>query len=334
MPAAAALAPSAAQAACVADNWTGTTSSAWLTGTNWSTGAAQPTTDCVTIGVSTNNPVQITSAVSLNGGTVATGGSLTVGAGVGSTESLNIGTLGTLTMGTHTITLSGGTITSSGTGSVVSTGTIQGFGTFSAVEASSATWTANGTAGNALILDGGNTYKGTFNSSTAGGFDFGNGVGTPNSVTISSGNFSGSSGVYNLNNATISAGTDNNANAKFNVLGDSTVSGAFTGNNYYEFIIGGANPAHTLNLSSAAMTTTGGTGGPTAFSIGAGGVLKNLSGASSITGQTPFSMSGGRSPPAREPGCSRSSNRSVVTATFPGTWILAIRSRRANRGKL
>ena len=249
------------------------------------------TTSQVTIGVSTNNPVQITTGVSLNGGTVGTGGSLTVGAGVGSTESLNIGTGGSLTMGNHTITLSGGSITG---GSVISTGTIQGFGTFSAVDASSATWSATGTAGNPLILDGGNTYGATFNSSSAGGLDLGNGAG--NGVTVS-GSFGGSSGTFNLNNATINGAALNNTGGEFYVLGNSTLTGTINFNQYNTFNIGGASGANTLNLGSATSSTTTTlntvTGGAAPFIIGNGGVLNDYNHAATMGGGGTVNMQGG-----------------------------------------
>lgn len=133
--AALALAPFAAQAAAI--SWTGATSSAWGIATNWNTGAVPTTTSAVTIGNATNNPVQITTPVSLNVTSGANVGSLTINSG----ESLNIGTGGSLTMGTHLITLSGGTLSSSGTGAIIS-GPISGFGTLNA-QFNSSTLTAN-----------------------------------------------------------------------------------------------------------------------------------------------------------------------------------------------
>ena len=140
--------PVAAQAA--SDNWTGTTSNAWATSTNWD-GGTPTSTSAVTIGVNTHNPVQITTGVSLNG----VGGGLLVGSG----ESLNLGSstlAGTLTMGSNSITLNGimtlfsatrGVINLSGgsvagTGSITSTvGAINGYGTVS-VPVAGATWNA------------------------------------------------------------------------------------------------------------------------------------------------------------------------------------------------
>jgi hypothetical protein len=165
--AATALMPFAVQAAPI--SWTGGTS-AWETGTNWSTGLIPTTTSAVTIGVTTNNPVQINSNVSLSG----TGGALTIGPTGGGTESLNINSGFTLTMLTKPITLNGGSLT--GPGTVSGTGAIQGYGTFSALDTSSAAWSANSTLG-FLTLSGGKTYKGSFatSSSTGLGFNF-NGV--------------------------------------------------------------------------------------------------------------------------------------------------------------
>ncbi len=288
-----ALMPVSAQAA---DNWTGTTSNAWATTTNWDSGT--PTsTSAVNIGVNTHNPVQITTGVSLNG----VGGSLLVGSG----ESLNLGSstpTGSLTMGSNSITLNGimtlysatrgvinlagGSIT--GTGSITSTvGAINGYGTVS-VPVAGATWNAN-TSGQALTLTGGSagrTYGGAFTSTSSTGFFNWNGI-TLNGITTS-----GAGGAYNLNGATINAATLNNSGGgQLNVIGDSTLQGAINWYQYDTFNLGGANGAHTLNLSAATLSTV--TGGAAPFIIGAGGVLNNASGASSMGGGGTVTMTGG-----------------------------------------
>jgi hypothetical protein len=71
-----ALTPFAAQAA--SDLWTGGSSNAWGTALNWNTGVVPTTTSAVTIGVTTNNPVQITTPVLLNATSGTNIGSLTV----------------------------------------------------------------------------------------------------------------------------------------------------------------------------------------------------------------------------------------------------------------
>ena len=64
--AALALAPFTAQAALIMNNWTGATSNAWETATNWSTGLVPGTNNTVSILTATKNPVQINSNVALN----------------------------------------------------------------------------------------------------------------------------------------------------------------------------------------------------------------------------------------------------------------------------
>jgi hypothetical protein len=278
--AAGALMPSAVQAAAIL--WTGGTDNNWMTPGNWSPSGPPITTSAITIGNTTNNPVQISNAVSLNATSGTNVGSLTVGTGVGSTESVNITSTGSLAMGTHAITLSGGSIT--GSGAVSGTGAIQGFGTFSAPDASSAAWNANSASG-ALTLSGGNAYHGTFTtSSSGGGFNL-------NGVTLSGISTSGSGGTYNLNGATINGATLSNVNGQLNVTGDSALSGTINWFQYNTFNIGDGNGSHTLNLSTATLSTV--TGGPAPFIIGAGGTLNDYNGTSSMGGGGSVTLNGG-----------------------------------------
>jgi hypothetical protein len=232
-----ALAPLAAQAASP-DVWNGATSNAWETGSNWSTGAKPTTTNAVTIGVATHNPVQINSNVFLNATSGTNIGSLTIGAGFGSTESLNINSGYTLTMGTHAITLSGGAIT--GLGTLSSSGGITGYGTISAPISGNPNFTANATNGNAF-----------------GGFSpFVNGTpGTPislvnqsltgDSFTISNhGNFSLSGDTLNgvtLNGVStnLNAGSagGNNYYGLFSVVGNSTLKNTINNTNYQQSVL-------------------------------------------------------------------------------------------------
>jgi fibronectin-binding autotransporter adhesin len=292
-----AFAPFAAQAATV--TWTGTTSTAWATGSNWNPAGFPPNTSGVIINSGTPfAPLISTIAVSLDGAggslTVNTGATLTLGTG-GVTGNLTMGansitlngTLATISAARSVINLGGGSI--SGTGSMTGTTAvaINGFGTVSVpVAPASTVWTANGAAGNALTLTGGNTYRGTFTTSGQGSFNF-NGVTLPGITTT------GTGGTFNLNGDTINGATLTSTNGQWNVLGDSTLSGTITNSNsrFNTFNIGGTNGAHTVNLSAATLNTQA--GGLAPFIIGAGGTLNNSSGASSLNGGGVVTMQGG-----------------------------------------
>lgn len=266
-----ALTPFAAQAAAI--SWVGTTSNAWLTSTNWNPTGLPISTSAVTIGNAANNPVQITTAVSLN----STGAALNINLG----DSLNVGTGGSLAMGTKIITLTGGTLSTSGTGTV--SGPITGFGTVNAQFAGNVT--ANGTAGNSLTLAGGYTIAGgTMTASGAGGLNV-------NNDTLSGASFAASAGAVNLNGATLNGATLNGSNGQFNVVGDSTLKGTISWNQYNTFNIGGTNGAHTLNVNAATLSTV--SGGANPFIIGTGGVLSNTTGASSMGGGGTVTLNGG-----------------------------------------
>jgi hypothetical protein len=284
-----ALAPLAAHAASP-DNWTGATSNAWETGTNWSTGSKPATTSTVTIGVTNNNPVEINSNVSLNASSGTNVGSLTVGAGFGSTESLNINSGYTLTMGTHAITLKGGSIT--GLGTVSSTGAISGYGTLSALISGSPTITANATDG-----------------SNFGGFSpFVNGTpGTP--ITLLNESLGSTvklaisgHGAFSLNGTTLDGvtlnGVSTNLNAGptggnnyyglFNVVGNSTLKNTINNTNYQQFDITNSK----LSLSNFKLQNAWATNAPAAFVVGSGGVLDNTGG-SKLNGYMSNILAGG-----------------------------------------
>ena len=269
-----ALVPYAAQAA--PKSWLGGTTT-WSTTTNWSPTGAPATTSAITIANSPagNQPViNSSTATNLSG----VGGSLFVGTPAGQANMLTINNTFTLTMGTNTITLGGGTIT--GLGTVSSSGTIDGFGTFSAKETGGAAWNADSLNG-FLNLSGSNTYTGgtfTTSSATGAGFSFNSGV------TLSGIATAGTSGVFDLNGATITNLTQGNSGATWNVLADSTLSGGIAaGPSAYTFNLGGANGAHTLNLLGGTTAATfNSASSSTPFSIGAGGTL-NSSGASGTT---------------------------------------------------
>jgi fibronectin-binding autotransporter adhesin len=268
----------AAQAASI--DWLGTTSNDWGTSTNWTPAGTPTTTSGVVINNNTNNPVELNASTSLNGTT----GSLAVGNGAGSGDSLNINSGVTLTMGARPITLNGGSITSTG-GVISGTGTVTGFGTFSAPYGGTHTFTGNGTAGNPLILDGGNNYSGTFSSSTTGGVQFQSG-----SVFI--GSTGGSGGTFNLNGATWGNGTTGMTlgcvSCQVSVSAASTLNGPLSYNQYSTISI----------LSGVTFTDTGAgnistvTGGLNPFAI-SGTFNYSGAGASSMSGGGTVGMTGG-----------------------------------------
>ena len=290
LPAVAALTPLAAQAASP-NPWKGTTSNAWETGSNWTTGSAPTTTNAVTIGVTTNNPVQLNSNASLNATSGANVGSLTVGAGLGSTKSLNINSGFTLTMGTHAVTLLGGSIT--GLGTLSSTGTISGYGTisslingttFSANATDGTTYTfspsyMDGTPGTPITLIGQNNLTNdSFGITQHGSFDF-------QGVTLTTPTLTGVS--TNLN-AGPSGG--NNTYGLLSFTGAaSTVVGNVNNSNYERFNVTGT----TLHLNNFSLTNSWATNAPAFFVIGPGGVVDNSVGNSNLTGHMAVIMNGG-----------------------------------------
>jgi hypothetical protein len=265
-----ALAPFAAHAAVV--TWNGGTSNAWETASNW-TGGLPITTSAVTIGVTSNNPVEINSNVSLNGST----GALTVGAGLGTTESLNINSGDTLTMGARPVTLAGGSIT--GLGTLSDTGTISGYGTISS-QISGTSFAANatvggtafggfspfvnGTPGASITLIGQNNLTSdTFTVSNRGNFNF-------QGVTLTTPTLSGVSN--NLNAGSLGG---NQYYGLFTFSGAaSTVVGTVNNTNYQQFDITGT----TLNLSGFRLANAWATNVPAFFVVGAGGVLNDAGG--------------------------------------------------------
>jgi hypothetical protein len=286
MPAAVALAPFAAQAA--ADTWTGTTSNAWETGTNWG-GGVPTSTSAVTIGVTTNNPVQLNSSISLNGTT----GALTVGAGVapGTASVLNINSGDTLTMGARPVTLSGGSIT--GLGTLSDTGTISGFGTISS-QITGTSFSANATNGNAFggfspfvngtpgtaitLIGQSNLTNDTFTVSAHGNFNF-------QGVTLTTPTLAGVS--TNLNAGSLGG---NNYYGLLSFSGAaSTVVGNVNNSNYEQFDINGT----TLHLNNFSLTNSWATNVPAFFVINAGGTVDNTVGNSNLTGHMAVVMNGG-----------------------------------------
>ncbi len=151
-----ALTPLVAHGAAI--TWTGTTSSAWETGSNWNTGLAPVSTSAVTISNLTHNPVQLNSNVSLS----SASGTMTIGSGVapGTANSLNINSGDTLTMGSKAISLLGGSIT--GTGTLSTSGSISGYGTISVPLSGSPSFSANATDGTTY------TFSPSFKNGTPG----------------------------------------------------------------------------------------------------------------------------------------------------------------------
>jgi hypothetical protein len=259
--------------------WTGGTSDLWSNGANWTPAGPPTTTSGVVINSNTNNPVLLDVSSNLSG----TGGALSVGNGAGSGDSLSLNAGTTLTMGARLITLNGGSIVSTG-GVISGTGGVTGFGTFSAPYSGAHTFTGNGTAGNPLILDGNNSYSGTFSSATAGGIQFSAG-------STFAGSSSGTNGNYNLAGATFNGLTLGGSGGQWQVTADSTVNGPVSFNQYNTFNIGGSNGAHTLNVTGTWSTVTGGLN---PFSIGAGGKLNYASAsAGSMGGGGTVGMTGG-----------------------------------------
>jgi hypothetical protein len=272
----------AAPASAATVLWNGSASDLWSNAANWTGSVLPSTTSNATINVTTNNPVLMDIPVTLNATSGTNVGGLTVGNGAGSGEVLDINSGITLTMGTHLITLNGGTI--NGPGTISGTGGVTGFGTFDAPYAGSHTFTANGTAGNPLILDGNNNYSGTFASNATGGMQLQAG-------STFTGTFSGTGANYNLAGANLGAATLTASNGIFNVTADSALTGAVSFNNYSTFFVGGANGAHTLNVAGN-LSTVGSGADP--FNIGTGGTVNwNGVGAGSMGGGGTVRMTGG-----------------------------------------
>ncbi len=286
------LVPFAAMAANP-DSWNGSTSNAWETGSNWSAGAPT-TTSAVTISNLNNNPVQLNSNVSLNATSGTNVGSLTIGTGAapGTANVLNINAGDTLTMGTHAVTLDGGSIT--GPGTLSSTGTISGYGTISSqivgttFSATATDGTAfggfspfvNGTPGTAITLIGQqNLTNDTFNVSNHGNFNF-------QGVTITAPSLGGVS--TNLN-AGSSGG--NNYYGLFNFTGAaSTLAGNISNGNYETLNVTGT----TLHLNNVTWSNNWGSSAPAAFVVGAGGTLDNIgNGSASVTNGMQTILQGG-----------------------------------------
>jgi hypothetical protein len=271
--AALALAPFTAQAANT--TWNGTTDNSWETATNWSSGKPTGNGFAITITNGTNSPIQVGASETYN--STGTTGSTTIG----SADTVNINAGNTLT--TRSITLSGGTLTGAGSFKIAGTGTtgITGFGTVSVPFGTAVNLTANGTAGNPLILSGGNTITGgTTTVSGAGGLNV-------NGDTLSGLTITDTTGPVNLNGATLSGVTLGGANGQFNLTGNSTLTGSITRNNTDTFNTN----ANTLSLKSA--TISGVTGG-NVFVIGSGGTLDNASGNSSVANDGTTSLQGGK----------------------------------------
>lgn len=281
-----ALLPVTAQAA--ADNWSGGTSNAWENSANWS-GGAPISTSAVTIGNTTNNPVQLNSNVSLNGTT----GALTVGAGSapGTPSVLNINANDTLTMGSRPVTLSGGSIT--GPGTLSATGTISGYGTISS-QISGTSFTANatdgaafggfspftnGTPGTAMALIGQNNLTNdTFTIQNHGDFNF-------QGVTLTTPTLSGVS--TNLNAGSVGG---NNYYGLYTFTGAaSTIVGQVNNTNYQQFDINGT----TVHLNNFSLSNSWATNVPPFFVINAGGTLDNTVGNSNLTGHMSVLLNGG-----------------------------------------
>lgn len=289
-----AMTPFTAHAAAI--SWTGAISNAWaatsLTAptSNWSTGGLPTTTSAVTIGVPTNNPVQITTPVSLNATSGTNVGSLTINGA----ESLNVGTGGTLTMGTHAITLNGGSLSTSGTGTIAS-GALSGFGILNAAFTGSFASVNGGT----LDLQHSATVSGGLNAAvinSGGTLQIDSGA----TLTLNNGNSEmvvNTGGTVNLNGGAINGATGSFSNyfggaGTINVQATSALAGSI-GNDTTNrpglkpINIGGSLPSATLNLNSLTDSSV-------SFNVGMGGTLNNQSGATSL-GNTGLSvnMTGG-----------------------------------------
>lgn len=285
------LLPFAAHAANP-DTWSGATSNAWETPGNWSNGA--PTaTSAVTISNLTNNPVQLNSNVSLNAGSGSNSASLTVGTGVapGTPAVLNINLNDTLTMGTHTVTLAGGSITGLGT---LSASTVSGFGTISS-QIAGTTFNANATNGTTYGFPGGTFVNGTpgtaltligqnnlandsFNVSAHGDFNF-QGV-----------NLSGTT-TFNGVSTNLSGGPagGNNTYGLFSFTGANSTLGAVNNANYEQVNVTGTK----LSLNTFSLTNSWATNVPAFFVIGAGGTVDNAVGNSTLNGHMSTILTGG-----------------------------------------
>jgi hypothetical protein len=259
--AALALAPFAAQAAVITDNWLGGTSTAWLTAGNWDNGVPGTNYSVVIPSGTTFSP-EISSAVNLNV-TTTTGpiprptASLTING-----AKLTIDATGSITMASHALNLNGGTISASTTlgGGALNAPALTGNGTVSGITITGGTLNASGGALN-LTND-------VLNTLTLG----------PNS---------GTGGVFNISGTTLNGVTFSQASSQVNLTGNSTLTGFIARNNTVTFNTN----ANTLSLKGA--TVTGVTGG-NVFAIGTGGLLDNASGTSSVANDGTTSLQGGK----------------------------------------
>jgi len=101
-----------------ANTWTGATSTAWTTASNWSCGQAPTSATEVTIGTSTNNPI-ITSDVAINSLTINSGATLTVNSTFDLTVTDVIINNGTLTIENNANLLQTNNVSNTGSGATI-----------------------------------------------------------------------------------------------------------------------------------------------------------------------------------------------------------------------
>jgi hypothetical protein len=199
--------------------------------------------------------------------------------------------------GSETLTLNGGTISSSNGGgwTFSSPVTVQGYGTISAPLSGTTTFTTN-TNNQAITINNNTATASTltnptfaFTSSNNAYFNLGNT--TLNGVTLSG--TSGRSQFTNLLPGTFNNNWGNTAYGLLNVTGDSTINGAITLSGGYK-VFDITNSTLTLNNPGTIPTAAGNTSSPPAFVLGTGGNL-NITGNSNVIFPTsaPIPINGG-----------------------------------------
>lgn len=225
--------------------WTGTTSSNWTVGSNWSTGTVP--TGNVTFNTQTPNPT----VLGVSGSATATIGNLTMGAAAG-TSALTVqngSTLSSSAAATSSIVGSvagsNATLTVTGPGSTWST---TGTGTVTIGNAGTGTLNvANGGAVNAMDVQGvtfGNFASGTLNVTSGGTFTT-----TTSLVRNGTANVSGSGSLLNVGTS-LNVGTINNLTGALNVQnGGAVTAGSVT--------IGPGSLSNRLATGTATITGAG-----------------------------------------------------------------------------
>ena len=280
-----------------AQQWDGSDSDAWETGTNWVGDAAPTAGDDVVIDDNTPNPTLLTSTTTVNSTALGGTGALTIGDPSGSNASLT---------NTNGMTMTGGTLTVSNglpTGSALDNGTAglnMSGGTLNlgSVGASGPTMTGD------VTMTGG-TGVGVGNSTLDGSLTMSNGAGYQNGSSTITGNVGVSgAGTNFFNNSGIVQGTLTNNGGTIGSSGGTladvnNISGAF---NYGGGTAGNVTNTGDLNFTGGSMNSldnnTGGdvdvTGGGTVDTVVTNaGALDINTGTLTVTGNSTTNENGG-----------------------------------------